>query len=111
LMGSGSDLLGRRQNRRGLELVLKSRILSPMRAIQCATSGNAKLMHVDDRLGGLAAGKLADVVVIDGDPLEEPELFDDPNRVRLVIKGGVVVKNLLSSVAVSPAAEAAYARA
>ncbi|MDQ6781637.1 MAG: amidohydrolase family protein [Candidatus Eremiobacteraeota bacterium] len=96
LMGSGSDLLGRRQNRRGLELTLKARILSPMRAIQCATANNAKIMRLDGRLGSIAPGKLADIIAINGDPLSEPELFDDPARVVLVIKDGVIVKNLLA---------------
>jgi len=109
LLGSGSDLLGRRQNRRGLELTLKSRILSPMRAIQTATSGNAKIMRQDGRLGSIAEGKLADVIVINGDPLSEPELFDDPARVVLVIKGGTVVKNLLTDKVVPSFPEKAYA--
>jgi imidazolonepropionase-like amidohydrolase len=96
LLGSGSDLLGRKQNRRGLELVLKSKLLSPMRAIQCATSGNARIMGQLDRLGSVEAGKLADVIAVKGDPLTEPELFDDPARVVLVIKNGQIEKNLLA---------------
>lgn len=107
LMGSGSDILGRRQNRRGLELTLKARILSPMRAIQCATSGNAKIMRLQDRLGSIAAGNVADVIAISGDPLSEPELFDDPARVVLVIKGGVIVKNLLTGRQAVPARDPA----
>jgi len=96
LIGSGSDLLGRRQNRRGLELTLKARVLSPMRAIQCATSGNAKIMRQAERLGSIGAGKVGDVIALDGDPLTQPDVFDEPNRVVLVIKDGVVVKDLLS---------------
>lgn len=96
LMGSGSDLLGRRQNRRGLELVLKAKILSPMRAIQCATQGNARIMRLENRLGTIAVGKLADLIAVKGDPLVDPTLFDDPSRVVLVVKGGEVVKDLLS---------------
>jgi len=107
LIGSGSDLLGKRQNRRGLELTLKSRVLSPMRAIQCATSGNAKIMRQEHVLGSIAAGKRADVIAINGDPLSEPELFDDPARVVLVIKDGIVVKNLLSGKGQAAAAQTA----
>ncbi len=95
LMGSGSDLLGRRQNRRGLEIVLKGKLISPMRAIQCATMGNARIMRQEERLGSIEAGKLADVIAVKGDPLEEPELFDDPSRIVLVIKGGRIEKNTL----------------
>ncbi len=97
LMGSGSDLLGPRQNRRGLEIVLKAKILSPLRAIQCATQGNARIMHMEDRLGTIETGKLADVIAVKGDPLADPTVLDDPSRVVLVIKGGEVVKDLLSA--------------
>lgn len=99
LLGSGSDLLGRRQNRRGLELVLKAKILSPMRAIECATMGNARIMRQEARLGSIEPGKLADIIAVSGDPLAEPELFDDPSRIVLVIKGGEVVKNSISGAA------------
>jgi len=97
LMGSGSDLLGPKQNRRGLEIVLKAAILGPMRAIQCATQGNAKIMHQDHRLGTLAAGKLADCIAVDGDPLANPALLDDPTRIVLVIKGGQVMKDSIAN--------------
>lgn len=95
LVGSGSDLLGPEQNRRGLEIVLKARLLDPMRAIVCATLNNAKIMRVEDRLGSVERGKLADVIAVHGDPLTHPEILDDLERVVLVIKGGRVVKNRL----------------
>lgn len=98
LIGSGSDLLGPDQNRRGLELVLKSGVLSPLEAIVSATLSNARLMHQEERLGSIEPGKLADVIAVRGDPLLEPELFDDPNRVVLVIKGGEVVKSTLEGI-------------
>jgi imidazolonepropionase-like amidohydrolase len=97
LLGSGSDLLGPKQNRRGLEIVLKAKILGAMRAIQCATQGNARIMHVAERLGTAVVGTLADVIAVKGDPLNDPSVLDDPKRVVLVIKGGEVVKDLISS--------------
>ena len=96
LMGSGSDLLGRRQNRRGLEIVLKSKLIGPLRAIQCATQGNARIMHLEELLGTVETGKLADVIAVKGDPVSDPTVLDDLSRVVLVIKGGDVVKDLLS---------------
>lgn len=97
LMGSGSDLLGPRQNRRGLEIVLKAKIIGAARAIQCATLGNARIMRLADRLGTVAVGKLADVIAVKGDPLADPTVLDDPSKVVLVVKGGEVVKDLLSA--------------
>jgi imidazolonepropionase-like amidohydrolase len=92
-VGSGSDLLGSRQNRRGLELVLKARIIGAMEAIVSSTATNARIMQIADRAGTLEAGKWADAIAVDGDPLAEPGLFDDPARVVFVMKAGVVVKD------------------
>jgi imidazolonepropionase-like amidohydrolase len=92
-IGSGSDLLGARQNRRGLELVLKARVLGAMEAIVSATATNAQIMRIAERTGTVEGGKWADLIAVDGDPIAEPELFDDPSRVTFVMKAGVVVKD------------------
>jgi imidazolonepropionase-like amidohydrolase len=94
-IGSGSDLLGPEQDRRGLELVLRARIEDPMTAIVSATATNAAILGLGGEVGTVAVGRRADLVAVDGDPLTEPELFDDPSRVILVIKDGVVVKDRL----------------
>ena len=94
-VGSGSDLFGPMQDRWGLELSLKAKILGPMEAILSATSVNAGIIRRPDR-GTLQAGKLADIIAVRGNPLSDPELFDDPANITLVIKGGVVEKNLLA---------------
>jgi imidazolonepropionase-like amidohydrolase len=91
-LGSGSDILGPAQDRRGLELVLKAELLGPMAAIVSATSVNARILRLDQELGTVQAGKRADLVALDGDPLGNPAILDDPDRVVLVIKDGVVVK-------------------
>jgi imidazolonepropionase-like amidohydrolase len=93
LVGSGSDLIGPRQQHRGLEIALKAAVLGPMAAIRSATSVNATIMRVDDRIGAVAAGRLADLVAVDFDPLAEPRHFDDPRRVVLVVKNGQIVKD------------------
>jgi imidazolonepropionase-like amidohydrolase len=94
-VGSGSDHFGPRQNQRGLELVLKAKVLGPMAAIVSATSTSAKILRNAD-LGVVTEGRLADIIAVDGDPLVDTELLADPNRVVLVIKGGVVVKDIRS---------------
>ncbi len=92
-VGSGSDLIGPKQNRRGLEIALKAKILGAMEAIVSATSVNASIMRVADKIGSVETGKLADLVAVDFDPLAEPELFDRPERVVLVVKNGRIVKD------------------
>ncbi|MBS0366128.1 MAG: amidohydrolase family protein [Proteobacteria bacterium] len=52
-----------------------------------ATSGNARSFHLDDRLGRIAAGMLADLVAVEGDPLSD---IGAVRRVRFVMKGGQV---------------------
>jgi imidazolonepropionase-like amidohydrolase len=94
-LGSGSDLLGPDQAHRGLELALRAEIDDAMTAIVSATATNARILGVDDRLGTVEAGKLADLIAVRGDPLAEPTLFDDPDRVVLVVKGGVVEKRTI----------------
>lgn len=94
LIGSGSDLIGPVQNRRGLELTLKARILGPLEAIVSATSANARIIGASDRLGTVEPGMAADLIALDGDPLDDPDLFDEPDRVVLVIKDGSIVKDL-----------------
>ena len=65
--------------------------LSPMEAIQAATLESAKLVQLGDRLGSLQAGKLADVVVFDGDPLADISGLRDRQRIKWVIKDGEAV--------------------
>jgi imidazolonepropionase-like amidohydrolase len=66
--------------------------MTPMQALVAATATPARLLGRQDRVGTLAPGKLADVVAVQGNPLAEISLFDDPSRVRVVVKGGEVVR-------------------
>jgi imidazolonepropionase-like amidohydrolase len=81
-------------NMKARELVLKSRILSPMEAIVSATRTNAELFGMAGEIGTVEVGKRADLVVFDRDPLADPEVLADADRVRLVMKDGIVLKDL-----------------
>lgn len=63
---------------------------SPLEAIGCATRSGAELMRMDDRIGTLERGKLADLVVVDGDPIADIRILQDRSRLS-VMKGGVWV--------------------
>jgi len=93
VMGSGSDLIGPDQRRRGLELVLKARIIGAMEAIVSATQTNARILGAEERLGTLEPGKLGDLIAVRGDPHADPGLFDDPDAVVLVVKAGEVLRD------------------
>jgi imidazolonepropionase-like amidohydrolase len=60
---------------------------SPMAAIVAATSLNAEILGLQDRIGTIAAGKFADLIAVAGDPLADIRALE---RVRFVMKGGVV---------------------
>jgi imidazolonepropionase-like amidohydrolase len=63
--------------------------LTPMQAIQAGTRVGAELLRWDDRLGTVQAGKLADLVAVGGNPLEDMKALE---RVEFVMIGGKVVK-------------------
>jgi imidazolonepropionase-like amidohydrolase len=100
-IGSGSDVVGPWQGRRGEEIVLKAPILGAHRAIISATRTNAELFNLADRIGTVEAGKDADLILVPGEPLDDVELFRDPANVRLVLQRGVVVKDTDSRVAIA----------
>jgi imidazolonepropionase-like amidohydrolase len=97
LVGSGSDLLGPEQRDRGMEIGLKARYVGAQAAITSATLANAKIMGLEADVGTVEAGKVADLIAVDGHPLIEPSVLGDVDRVVLVMKAGEIVKDLRAS--------------
>jgi imidazolonepropionase-like amidohydrolase len=64
--------------------------LTPMQAIQAATGVAAECLGAEHDLGTLVKGKRADFVVVDGDPLADVRILQDPARIRMVVKDGAV---------------------
>lgn len=95
LVGCGADLIGPDQKDYGLEVALVSEVVGPMQAIRTATLDNARVLRIDDYTGSVENGKVADLVVVDGDPLDDPRILNDPHRIGLVMKSGVVEKSTL----------------
>jgi imidazolonepropionase-like amidohydrolase len=63
--------------------------MTPAQAIRAATVTAAELLGMQDSLGTMEAGKLADIVAVPGDPLADVTVME---RVDFVMKGGVVYR-------------------
>jgi|KBSSwiStaDraftv2_1062776.scaffolds.fasta_scaffold75528_4 imidazolonepropionase-like amidohydrolase len=67
--------------------------MTPMSAIQASTVNNADLFGWSDRIGSITAGKYADIVAVDGDPLQNVGILEN---IGFVMKGGAIYKNTLA---------------
>ncbi|HVW85449.1 MAG TPA: amidohydrolase family protein [Bryobacteraceae bacterium] len=92
MMGSGVDGSTFPHGAQGLELeaLVKHAGLTPARAIQAATTVNAKAMGWQDRIGSIDKGKYADLVAVSGDPLAD---ITELQRVKFVMKGGKIIRD------------------
>ena len=61
-----------------------------MEAIQAATMTTAKLLKIEDELGSISEGKLADIIAVNGDPLEDISIL---GQVSFVMKAGQVYRH------------------
>jgi imidazolonepropionase-like amidohydrolase len=88
----GSDRDGVSGEDTALELVRMVHLgLSSTEALRSATAIAAEAIGLEDHIGTIAPGKLADLVVVDGDVIAAPELLLDPQRIWLVLQLGEVV--------------------
>jgi imidazolonepropionase-like amidohydrolase len=89
-VAAGADLGNRYphgSNAREIELLVRVGF-TPMEALCAATSVAARALRREDRIGSIEAGKAADLLLFDGDPLTDIAQLQDPTRIALVIKGG-----------------------
>ncbi|HZC15130.1 MAG TPA: amidohydrolase family protein [Caulobacteraceae bacterium] len=84
-MGFGTDLLGELHTRQTSEFELRARILPPIEILRSACAVNAELMGESGRLGVIAEGAAADLLVVDGDPLKDIELLAGQGEALRVI--------------------------
>ena len=93
----GTDLLGGMHRRQLTELTLRSEVQPPADILRSATTVAARLVGLEGRAGVVAPGAFADLLVVDGNPLERLEVLTDPARhLRLVMAAGRIHTNSLA---------------
>ena len=85
-------------NARELELMV-AKGMSAMLAIQAATGHAAECCGIGKETGTLTAGKQADILAVQGDPLGDISILRERSRLALIMKGGEAYKNLLAEAA------------
>lgn len=92
-MAYGSDLLGDMHKYQSEEFVIRGRALPAHEVIAAATFIAAKLLKLEGKIGTVAPGAHADLIVVDGDPLKDLSLLTRQGRhMPLIMKGGAFVK-------------------
>ena len=86
-VGFGTDLLGEAHDFQSKEFEIRAEVQPAADVIAAATAQNAAIMGLDGEIGVVAAGARADLVVVDGDPLDDISLLTDPERLT-VVRGG-----------------------
>lgn len=93
-MGSGSDLLYDSRKRMARELELKATVLTSAETLIATTKTNAELLMLNDKIGTIEKGKIADIIVVNGNPLNDIKVFQDyQQNVALIMKNGQIYKN------------------
>ncbi len=94
LMAYGSDLLGDLHKYQSDEFVIRGRVLPPIEVIRATTCNAAHLLNMTGKIGTIAQGAFADLIVVDGDPLTDLSLLTNQGRnIPLIMKAGAFVKS------------------
>jgi imidazolonepropionase-like amidohydrolase len=87
----GTDLLGGMHRRQLTELTLRAEVQPAAAVLRAATTVAARLLGLEGRVGVVAPGAFADLLLVDGNPLERLALLTEPARhLRLVMKAGAI---------------------
>jgi imidazolonepropionase-like amidohydrolase len=97
-MAFGTDLLGEMHRHQSEEFVIRGRVLPAIEVIRSTTIHAAKLLRMEGKIGTVAPGAFADLIVVDGDPLQDLALLTGQGRhLPAIMLGGRFVKDQLSA--------------
>ena len=92
-LGLGTDLLGPQHVKQCTEFAIRKSVFTPFEILKQATSTNAEILMEPERLGCIKEGAFADVLLVDGNPLEDIGLLEnDGAALPVIIRKGEVVK-------------------
>jgi imidazolonepropionase-like amidohydrolase len=95
-MGFGTDLLGETHEHQSREFGIRAKVLAPVEILRSATLVNAEILGRVGELGVVAPGALADLLVVDGNPLDDVSVLEGQGeRLRAILKAGLFYKNQL----------------
>jgi len=89
----GTDLLGGMQRHQNEEFAIRADVQAPLDVLRSATVVAAEVVQRPGKLGVIAPGAFADMVVLDKDPLEDIRVLTKPEEFRYVIQGGQIVRS------------------
>ena len=93
--GSDSGFNAQKHGTNGREFIHYAKAgFTPMETIVCATRNNAEMLDMLDEIGTVEAGKQADLVLVDGDPLADISILANVDKITMVMRGGVIYKQL-----------------
>jgi imidazolonepropionase-like amidohydrolase len=92
-MGYGSDLLGETHYMQADELPLRARVLGNAKVIQQATLIGAEILNQEGLLGEVREGAHADLLLVDGNPMDDIALLTQPDSIKLIMNRGLLHKN------------------
>jgi imidazolonepropionase-like amidohydrolase len=96
-MGFGTDLMGELEYAQSREFSIRAEVLTPREVIAAATTVNAEILNRTGQLGVIAPNALADMLLVDGNPLENLQLLQGQGEhLSVIMKGGALYKNRLN---------------
>ena len=103
--GTDAGGWGHPLNARELQCMVEEASMTPQQALVAATGLAAQCLGLEDDIGTVEKGKLADLVAVDGDPLQDVKVLQDKARIKLVLKGGQVHVDRRAGAAVKAAVD------
>jgi len=100
-IATGTDYVGGHfpmgENSTEIVLLVREIGMPPVEALKAATSVAAEAIGLGDRVGAISPGREADIVVLSGNPLENPEVLLAPSNICMVMRRGEILKNCLKA--------------